>query len=88
MKSITTPQFWKHYEALPKEVERRAKKAYELWTINPNAQSLFFKPVNRQQSVYSVRIGRGYRALGLLACSMAMPFYGSGLALMMSMSDC
>ncbi len=66
MKSRTTSQFWKHFEGLTPEVQRRAEKAYALWTVYPNAHSLYFKPVNTQQSIYSVRIGRGYRALGLL----------------------
>ena len=66
MKSITTSQFWKLYEALPPEVQRRADRAYELWQINPHAHSLYFKRVGQQRPIYSVRIGRGYRALGLL----------------------
>lgn len=66
MKSITTSQFWKRYEALPEEVQRRADRAYKLWQINPHAHGLYFKRVGKQQPVYSVRIGRGHRALGLL----------------------
>ncbi len=35
MKSLTTAQFWKLYDALSESVQRRADKAYELWQINP-----------------------------------------------------
>jgi hypothetical protein len=66
MKSITTLQFWKRYEALPEEVQRRADRTYKLWQINPQAQGLYFKRVGKRRPVFSVRIGRGYRALGLL----------------------
>ncbi len=66
MKSIITSQFWKLYDKLPEEVQRRADRAYELWQINPTARGLYFKRVGKQQPVYSVRIGQGYRALGLL----------------------
>lgn len=66
MKSITTSQFWKLYDALPEEVQRRADRAYELWQINPHAHGLYFKRVGKQRPAYSVRIGRGHRALGLL----------------------
>lgn len=66
MKSTTTSKFWKLYDALPKEVQQRADKAYKLWQINPQAHGLYFKRVGKQQPVYSVRIGQGYRALGLL----------------------
>jgi hypothetical protein len=37
-----------------------------LWQINPLAHSLDFKQVGKRQPIFSVRIGRGYRALGLL----------------------
>ncbi len=66
MKSTTTSQFWKLYEALPEDIRRRADKVYRLWQLNLRAHGLDFKRVGRRQPVYSVRIGRGYRALGLL----------------------
>lgn len=66
MKSVTTAQFWKLYHALPSKVQRRADKAYALWQLNPQAHGLYFKQVGKQQPIFSVRIGRGHRALGLL----------------------
>jgi hypothetical protein len=57
MKSITTSQFWKLYETLPEDIQRRADRAYKLWQINPHAYGLYFKRVGKQQPVYSVRIG-------------------------------
>ena len=65
MKSTTTSQFWELYDALPEAVQRRADRAFALWQLNPNARGLYFKRVGKQRPVYSVRIGRGYRALGL-----------------------
>lgn len=66
MKSLTTPQFWKLYDALPEEVQQRADKAYKLWQINPRAQGLYFKRVGKRKPIYAVRIDREYRALGIL----------------------
>jgi hypothetical protein len=66
MKSVTTSQFWKLYAALPVEIQNRADKAYKLWQLNPQARGLFFKRVGKRSPVYSVRIGRSYRALGLI----------------------
>ena len=66
MKSLTTTQFWKLYDALSTRVQRRADKAYELWKINPQAPGLYFKRVGKRLPVYSVRIDRGHRALGIL----------------------
>ncbi|MGZ9166459.1 MAG: ParE family toxin-like protein [Anaerolineales bacterium] len=66
MKAQTTKSFWKHYWALPPEIRGRAQQAYKLWRDNPAHPSLFFKRVKESQPLYSVRIGLGYRALGLL----------------------
>ena len=65
MKARTTKSFWKHYWALPPEIRQRAQQAYTLWRDNPSHPSLF-KRVKESQPLYSVRIGLGYRALGLL----------------------
>ena len=40
--------------------------AFSLWAENPFHPSLRFKCVNREQDIWSVRISRGYRALGIL----------------------
>lgn len=66
MKSITTSQFWGLYEALSEHVKSQADRAYALWQINPHAHGLYFKRVGKRKPVYSVRIGNGYRALGIL----------------------
>jgi hypothetical protein len=75
MKSITTSQFWRFYAALPDEVQQRADDAYALWQVNPHAHSLFFKRVGKRQPIYSVRIGLGYRALGLLEGDAVLWFW-------------
>ena len=66
MKSRTVPDFWKLFGDLPPDIQRRAYKAYRLWRANPFAGGLRFKRVSKREPIYSVRIGRGYRALGLL----------------------
>lgn len=66
MKSRTTPDFWDMFYNLPHDIQRRAYKTCRLWRTNPRASSLRFKRVSRQEPIYSVRIGREYRALGLL----------------------
>ncbi|PIE34710.1 hypothetical protein CSA56_06980 [candidate division KSB3 bacterium] len=66
MKSRTVAPFWELFEALPSEVQNVAFKAYRLWRVNPASRGLRFKRVCDSEPVYSVRIGRSYRALGLL----------------------
>lgn len=66
MKAATLPSFWKAYAVLEEEIKRRARKAFHLWVQNPFHPALHFKCVNREENVWSVRITRGYRALGIL----------------------
>lgn len=66
MKSATLPQFWKLYHQLPKNVQRQANKAYQLWLQDTRMPGLQFKRVSPRRPVYSVRVGITYRALGLL----------------------
>jgi hypothetical protein len=66
MKSAVLPSFWAAYDILNADVKRRARKAYRLWVENPFHPSLYFKCVNREENVWSVRITRGYRALVFL----------------------
>ena len=65
MKSSVTNGFRKQLAALPAEVQEQAARAYALWRADPYHPSLQFKQVSRPQPIYSVRVGLGYRALGL-----------------------
>ena len=66
MNSKTTRQFWKLYDGLPLDIQRRARKAYDLWRANPHHPSLHFKRVDDQEPVYSARVTDDYRVMGLL----------------------
>lgn len=48
--------------ALPEDVQQRARRAYRLWRENPGLPGLRFKRVGVD---VSVRIGRDYRVLGI-----------------------
>ena len=61
--SSTTPDFWRAYHPLPDAIKVRARLAYKLWRRDPRHPSLQFKKVG---TVWSVRIGSGYRALAIL----------------------
>jgi len=66
MNSQTTSKFWEIYYHLPRSIQRKADKAYQIWCENPDSPGLNYKRVGKTRPVYSVRIGDGYRALGLL----------------------
>lgn len=66
MTSATLPSFWAAYQSLPEQVKAAARKAFGLWLQNPFHPSLQFKCVNHEEAVWSVRVTRAYRALGVL----------------------
>ena len=63
MNSRTTRSFREAFKRLPPNIRQRARKAYELWRDNPDLPGLRFK---RVEDAVAVRIGRDYRALGIL----------------------
>jgi len=63
--SHTTERFRKAFRKLPKSVQRQAKEAYKLFSKNPYHPSLRFKQIHSQKPIYSVRVGLGYRAVGV-----------------------
>jgi hypothetical protein len=66
MKSATLPSFWTTYGSLDEDIKHQTRKAYRLWAENPFHPSLHFKCINREENVWSVRITRRYRAVGIL----------------------
>ena len=65
MKSHLTDDFIRSFRKAPKRIQRLAKKNYRLWKRNPSHPSLQFKFVGKKLPVYAVRVGIGWRALGL-----------------------
>ncbi len=65
MNSHLGEEFLDAFRALPKNVQTQARKAHRLWKQNPYHRSLQFKCVHRPENVYSVRIGKDWRALGI-----------------------
>ena len=61
MKHYASPEFWKLFYLLPLETQQLAKANYRLLKANPRHPSLRFKKVG---PYWSVRVGRGFRALG------------------------
>jgi hypothetical protein len=66
MKSDTLPSFWTGYSKLDESIRHKARKTYIVWQANPFHPSLRFKCVNHSEDIWSVRITRSYRALGIM----------------------
>jgi hypothetical protein len=63
--SRATDAFWKAYRNLPDQVQQRARTAYRIWQENPAHPSLQFKQIHSTEPIFSVRIGLGWRAVGV-----------------------
>ncbi|HYM11377.1 MAG TPA: hypothetical protein VEU62_11630 [Bryobacterales bacterium] len=65
MNSHVTPGFREMLGALPDEVRGQGRSAYRQFKVNPRHPSLRFKQIHGSDRLVSVRIGRGYRAVGV-----------------------
>ncbi|HLF19629.1 MAG TPA: hypothetical protein VI704_02455 [Bacteroidota bacterium] len=65
MKSHRSRRFREAFDHLPREIQTKAKKAFKLWKADPYHPSFQFKQVHSTESIVSVRITLGWRALGV-----------------------
>lgn len=65
MRSRTARRFREAFGALPEGIRRQAREAYRLFERDPHHPSLRFKQVHPTKPIYSVRITRDYRAVGV-----------------------
>lgn len=75
MKSRITDDFVACFRRLPDEVKSLARKNYRLWLANPRHPGLHFKRIAKKEPIYSVRIGIGWKALGLVEEDTATWFW-------------
>ena len=75
MKSVTTPKFRRALEKLPARIQRKARKTYKQWKQNPQHPSLEFKQIHSRDKIYAVRVGLGYRALGVIKDDIIIWFW-------------
>jgi hypothetical protein len=78
VKSHITAAFRKRYAALPEDARRQARVAYRLFSANPHHSSLHFKRVHAVEPVYSARVGRSHRVVGLLEDGNVMVWFWIG----------
>ena len=66
MNSQIAEDFLACFARLPDTVKKQARKAYRLWRENPSHPSSHFKRIHGHEGLHAVRVGLGWRALGLL----------------------
>jgi hypothetical protein len=62
----TTERFWKCYAELPLAVRKAARETYKQLLKDPYYPSLHFKQIHSTRPIYSVRITKDYRAIGII----------------------
>jgi len=75
MISHITQAFRTAFAALPAQIQPQAREAYKLFRQNPSHPSLRWKHVHPTKPVYSVRVGRGYRAVGIRSADEVVWFW-------------
>lgn len=75
MISHTTKRFRSELAGLPDHVRRQARAAYRLFVANPWHPGLQFKRIQGTEAAYSVRVGLGYRAVGVRTADRVVWFW-------------
>jgi mRNA-degrading endonuclease RelE of RelBE toxin-antitoxin system len=78
VKSQITATFRKRYATLSEDARKQARMAYRLFAANPHHASLHFKRVHETEPVYSARVGRSYRVVGLLEAGNVIVWFWIG----------
>ena len=60
LRHFTTPEFWKHFDRLPIDIQSLARKDFELLKQNPRHPSLRLKKVGLY---WTARVGIHYRVV-------------------------
>jgi hypothetical protein len=63
--SHTTKKFRESFQKLPPQIQRQAKNVFKLFRKDPYNPVLHFGQVHPTEPIYSVRIGLGWRAVGI-----------------------
>jgi hypothetical protein len=75
LRSKTTRRFRDNLHDLPEAIRRQARAGYLLFRDNPRHPGLQFKPVHSTLPIYSARISRDYRAVGVVSGDLVVWFF-------------
>ena len=73
MISKTHKDFWECFNALPGDIQVRARESFRLWQQDAFNRALHFKPLIGD--VWSVRLNQQYRALGRRSGNLIVWFW-------------
>jgi hypothetical protein len=78
LKSHINASFRKRFGSLPGEVQEQARAAYRLFRDNPRHPGLNFKRIHETERYVSARVGRSYRAVGVMSASDEVVWFWIG----------
>jgi hypothetical protein len=64
--SEITDSFRQNYGELAPDLKISVKRAYKLWLKNTHHPSLHFKKIHDQEPIWSVRVSKNYRVIGVM----------------------
>jgi mRNA-degrading endonuclease RelE of RelBE toxin-antitoxin system len=59
------PSFRREFAKLPRDIQQRARVAYQRFKAEPTHPGLQFKPLHSTLPLWSVRVSESYRAVGV-----------------------
>jgi hypothetical protein len=75
LRSRTTEAFRESLDRLDAAIRRRARAAFARFQVDPRHPGLRFKKVHPERPIYSVRISRNHRAVGLVTGDEILWFF-------------
>lgn len=75
MISHTTEKFRKLLKKLPTQIQKQAIKAFRQFQTDPYHPGLRYKRVHSRKPIYSIRISKDYRALGVIKDGVIVWFW-------------
>jgi len=73
--SELTDDFRACFAQLPERIQRLARRSYRRWKADLGHPGIDFKRVGKKSPIYSVRVGIGWRALGLMQGNTMLWFW-------------
>lgn len=65
MKSRLAEDFLACFAGPPDAVKEQARKSHRPWKDDPSHPGLRFERIHNHEAMYSIRVGKGWQALGL-----------------------
>ncbi len=70
--------YWDRFDDLPDDVRKLAEANFQSWKKNPEHPGLRFKKIHPEMPIYSFRVGKKYRTVGVEADDSKIAWFWVG----------